>query len=184
MAGSVTNQLGSSEENSMDSRLPRLVFALLAIYAEIHFSSSYAQMPEVVASHFDGRGAPNGWQTKTAFFGAFIAMTALSVVIGFGLSAIIGAIPIQLINLPNKQYWLSPEHRGATLEFLKSYFAWFSCAIYLVMIVFFDYAVQSNLRPENPPAVSHLWYTLGVFLGFVVVWLIRMFMRFGGVPQE
>jgi uncharacterized membrane protein len=162
----------------MDSRLPKLVFVLLVIYAAIHFSTSYTQMPEVVASHFDGRGVPNGWQTKTAFFGVFIAMTVLSVVIGFGLSAIIGAVPIQLINLPNKQYWLSPEQRGATMEVLKSYFAWFSCAIYLMMIVFFDYAVQSNLHPEKPPAASHLWYTLAVFLGFLVVWLIRMFTRF------
>jgi len=168
----------------MGSRLPRLVFVLLAIYATIHFSSSYAQMPELVASHFNAHGTPNGWQTKTAFFGAFIAMTVLSIVIGFGLSAIIGALPIRLINLPNKQYWLSPEHRGATLEFLKSYFAWFSCAIYLVMIVFFDYAVQSNLHPENPPAVSHLWYTLAAFLTFVIAWLIRMFARFGRPPRQ
>jgi uncharacterized membrane protein len=166
------------------SSLPKLVFLLLAAYAAIHFSSSYAQMPEVVASHFNAHGAPNGWQTKTAFFGVFIAMTVLSVVIGFGLSAIIGALPIQLINLPNKQYWFSPEHRGTTLEFLKSYFAWFSCVIYLVMIVFFDYAVQSNLHPDNPPATSHLWYTIAGFLAFVIVWLIRMFARFGGVPQE
>jgi uncharacterized membrane protein len=165
------------------SSLPKLVFLLLAAYAAIHFSSSYAQMPEVVASHFNVHGAPNGWQTKTAFFGVFVAMTVLSVVIGFGLSAIIGAMPIRLINLPNKQYWLSPEHRGTTLKFLKSYFAWFSCAIYLVMIVAFDYAVRSNLHPENPPAVSHLWYTLAAFLAFVIVWLIRMFTRFGRLPQ-
>ena len=163
--------------------LPKLVFLLLAAYAAIHFSASYAQMPEVVASHFNARGAPNGWQTKTAFFGFFVAVTVLSVVIGFGLSAIIVAIPIRLINLPNKDYWLSPAHRGATLEFLKSYFAWFSCAIYLMMIVVFDYAVQSNLHPKNPPATSHLWYTLAGFLAFVVVWLIRMFARFGRVPQ-
>lgn len=168
----------------MDSRLPRLVFVLLVVYVAIHFSSSYAQMPEVVASHFDGRGAPNGWQTKTAFFGFFIAMTVLSTVLGFGLPAIIGAVPIQLINLPNKQFWLSPEHRGTTMEFLKSYFAWFGCAIYLVMIVFFDYAVQSNLHPESPPAASHLWYTLAAFLTFVIAWLIRLFMRFVRFPQE
>jgi hypothetical protein len=56
--------------------------------------------------------------------------------------------------------------------------------IYLVMIVFFDYAVQSNLHPDNPPATSHLWYTIAGGLAFVIVWLIRMFARFGGVPQE
>ena len=165
------------------SSLPKLVFLLLAAYAAIHFSSSYAQMPGVVASHFNAHGAPNGWQTKTAFFGAFIAMTVLSFVIGFGLSAIIGGLPIQLINLPNKQYWFSPDHRGTTLEFLKSYFAWFSCAIYLVIIVFFDYAVQSNMHPENPPAASRLWHTLAAFLTFVIAWLIRMFTRFGRLPQ-
>jgi uncharacterized membrane protein len=167
-----------------DARLPRLLFVVLAACAAIYFSFYYAQMPDVVASHFNGHGAPNRWQTKPAFFGTFIAMTVLSVVTGFGLPAIIGAVPIQLINLPNKQYWLAPEHRAETLEFLRAYFAWFSCAIYAVMIIAFDYAIQSNQHPEHTPAVSHLWYTLAAFLGFLVVWLIRMFTRFGRLPKN
>ena len=168
----------------MDSRLPKLIFVLLALYAAVHFSAVYPLLPSVVASHFDGRGLPNGWQTKQAFFSVFVGLTVLCVLIGFGLASIIGAIPIQLINLPNKRYWLAPEHRDETLEWLKAYFGWFACGIYVVMIVAFDYAAQSNLHPDHPPGVARLWYTLGAFLMFVIVWLIRIFAKFPRPPQQ
>jgi uncharacterized membrane protein len=173
----------------MDSRLSRLLFVLLAIYAAVHFSYYYPQLPGVIASHFDARGTANGWQTKSVFFGVFVGMSVLSIVIGFGLAAIIGAVPMQLINLPNKQYWLAPERRTDTLEYLKAYFGWFSCSLYVVMIVAFDYAVQSNLHGDSPPSVSRLWFTLAAFMGFMLVWLIRLFRHFGqprrdGIPLK
>lgn len=168
----------------MDSRLPKLIFVLLVLYAAVHFSSLYPQLPGVVASHFDGRGTPNGWQTKQAFFTGFVGMTVLCVLIGFGLASLIGFMPVRWINLPNKRYWLAPEHREETLEWLKAYFGWFACGIYVVMIVFFDYAAQSNLHPDHPPGVTHLWYTLGGFLVFIIAWLVRMFTKFGRLPAE
>jgi len=162
----------------LDSRLPKLIFILLVLYAALHFSSVYSQLPDVVASHFNGRGAANGWQTKQAFFTVLVAVTVLCTLVGFGLASLIGAIPAQLINLPNKRYWLAPEHREETLEFFKTYSAWFACAIYSLTIIFVDYAAQSNLHPDHPPGVAHLWYTIGGFLTFLVVWLIRMFTKF------
>jgi uncharacterized membrane protein len=166
-----------------DVRLPRLLFAVLAAGAAIYFSSYYAQMPEVVASHFNGRGVPNGWQTKSAFFGVFVDVGVLAAVVGFGIPRIIASLPPQLINLPNKRYWLAPEHLAETMEFLNTYFAWFGCAVFLVMILTFDYAIQSNLHLEDPPDVSRMWYILVGFLLFVVVWIARMFTRFGRVPR-
>lgn len=168
----------------MDSRLPKLVFVLLALYAAIHFSDLYAQLPNVVASHFTARGAANGWQTKQAFFQVLVGISVLAAVLGFTIPPIIVRIPAQFINLPNKDYWLAPERREETLEWLKAYFGWFACGIYAVMIVAFDYAAQSNLYPNHPPNVARLIYTLVGFLSFVVVWLVRMFIRFGRPPQE
>ena len=167
----------------MDSRLPKLIFVLLALYAAVHFSSLYPQLPSVVASHFDGRGAPNGWQTKRAFFTVFVGVTVLCVLIGFGLAYVIGILPVQLINLPNKRYWLAPEHRDETLDWLNAYFGWFACAIYVVMIVAYDYAAQSNLHPDRPSGVTRLWFTLGGFLTFVILWLVRIFKRFLLAPE-
>jgi len=168
----------------MDSRLPKLLFVVLAAYAVIHFSPYYAQLPDVVASHFDGRGTPNGWQTKPLFFGFFVGTLVLTVLIGFVLPRIIPAVPIRLINLPNKYYWLASERRAATAESLSSYFAWFGCALFLVMIFVFDYAIQFNSHPANPPDVSRLWYVLAGFLFSLILWLIRLFTRFGGLPAN
>ncbi len=167
-----------NQRGFMGSRLPKVVFALLAGYAAIHFSSYYPQLPGVVASHFDAHGIANGWQTKPAFFSVFVMVSALAAVFGFGVPRIIGIVPAQLINLPNKQYWLSPEHLAETQEFLSAYFAWFGCALFVVMISTFDYAVQSNLHPENRPDISRMWYILAGFLLFIVVWIIRMLSKF------
>jgi uncharacterized membrane protein len=167
----------------MQSRLPKLLFLVLAAYAAIHFSSYYSQLPGVVASHFDARGAANGWQTKSAFFGIFVGVSALAAVIGFGVPRIIAVLPVQLINFPNKNYWLAPEHLAETLEFLNTYFAWFGCAVFLIMILAFDYALQSNLHPENPPDVSRMWYMLAGFAVFMIVWTIRGLTRFLRPPE-
>ncbi len=112
-----------------DSRLPKLLFALLGAYAAIHFLSYYSQLPTVVASHFNGQGLANGWQTKPAFFTVFAGVSVL------------------------------------------------------IIIITFDYAIQSNLHPNNRHDVSRMWYILAGFVVFIVVWITRIFLRFGRRPQ-
>jgi uncharacterized membrane protein len=165
------------------SSLPKLVFFLLAAYAAIHFYGYYQQLPEIVASHFNGRGAANGWQTKSAFFTVLVGVSVLAAVVGFGIPSIIAALPPQYINLPNKTYWLAPERQEETMEFLTSHFAWFGCALFLLIVLTFDYAIQFNLQPGNPPSPARLFFALGGFLLFVIVSTGRIFKRFGH-PQE
>jgi len=167
-----------------DARLPRALFAVLAVGAAIYFSSYYAELPEVVASHFNAQGVPNGWQTKSAFFGVFVGASVLAVLVGLGISRIISWMPPQLISLPNKQYWVAPEHLAETQVFLNAYFAWLGCAVLLIIILTFDYAIQSNLHPDNRPDISRMWYILAAFILFTLVWTIRMLLRLGRMPEK
>ena len=157
---------------------------MLAVCASIYFSHYYPLLPKVVASHFDQHGLANGWQTKQKFFETFAAVTLLSAFLVCGVPELIGIMPKQLINLPNKEYWLGPEQRAASMQFLNAWFAWFGCAVYAFIISAFDYAVQTNLRSPYGRSPARLWYALALFATFAVVWTRRFFGRFGRLPGD
>jgi len=168
----------------MNTRLPKVCFVLTGLYAAVRFSFYYPKLPATVASHFDGRGTANGWQSKDAFFVVFAGVSLLAALLGFGIPRLIEAMPMRLINLPNKEYWLAGEQRTASLTFLKAHFAWFGCALLLVIVFAFNYAVQSNLHPERAPDVAGLWFVLAGFAVFMIVSTIRLFQRFGRPPSK
>src|SRR5260370_40548971 len=114
----------------MGSRLPKFVFVLLAVGAAIYFSSLYAQLPEVMAWHFNARGTPNGWQTKSAFFSVLISVSVLAAVVGFGIPRLITLLPPEFVNLPNKRYWLACRRRPQKMDFMDGYFAMFRCILF------------------------------------------------------
>ncbi len=173
-----------AEDPVQDSRLPKSIFVVLAILAAIYFWSNYAQLPDVVASHFNARGVANGWQTKSAFFAFFVGAVALASLVGFGIPSIISKMPMDLINLPHKEYWLAPERRTATLASLDSSFAWFGCAVLLVITTAVNYAIGRNLHPDahlDPPV---LVYVFGGFFVFTILWSIRLLTHFARIPRD
>ncbi|MGB6683779.1 MAG: DUF1648 domain-containing protein [Candidatus Acidiferrum sp.] len=167
----------------MDSRLPKMIFVLLAVLASIYFWSNYAQLPEVVASHFNARSVANGWQPKSVFFEFFAGTVAIAAFLTFGISAIISRMPVAMINLPNREYWLAPDHREETLAFLSGYFAWFGCAALVVAATAVNYAVGRNLHPEAQSDIPVFLYVLGGFLVLAIASSIRVLKRFSRVPS-
>jgi uncharacterized membrane protein len=167
----------------MDSRLPKLLFVLMVAFAAVYFSSAYAKLPEVVASHFNASGRPNGWQSKQLFLGFFIGATVITVVVGFAVPRLIKIVPVELLNLPNKRYWLSPERAEGTLEFLAASFAWLGCGLYVLMLLVFNYAVRANLHPGATPDANTLWMAIGGFAAFTVIWGLRMTIHFARTPD-
>lgn len=167
----------------MNARLPKGLFLLLAVCASIYFAHYYPLLPKVVASHFDQHGFANGWQAKQGFFEIFAGTTLLAALLVFGMPALISITPRRLVNLPNKDYWLGPQQWASSMEFLNAWFAWFGCAVYLVIILAFDYAVETNLHSPNGANPARLWYILIGFTAFMLVWTIRLLGRFGRAPS-
>jgi uncharacterized membrane protein len=167
-----------------DSRLPKTIFVVAAALAAIYFWSNYAQLPDVVASHFNARGVANGWQPKSVFFAFFAGAVGIGAFLTFGVPAIFSRMPIAMINLPNKEYWLAPERRAETQAFLYYYFAWFGCAVLLVVTTAVNYAIEQNLHPGEPLGTFLLLAVLAGFFVFAIASSIRMITRFSRTPPD
>lgn len=156
----------------------------MVLYAALHFHGYYDAMPPVMASHFDARGVPNGWQTKDAFFTLIAVVTAIAGALVLLVPAIVTRLPLQFVNLPHKDYWLAPERAAASQEFMMKWFGWFGCATYGAVCYAFDYAVKANLagpQPANPGGLFGVLVAFGAFAVFASVIFIR---RFAHVPSQ
>jgi uncharacterized membrane protein len=164
-----------------NTRIPSSVFIALALVGAVRYFYYAPRLPEVLGSHFAGNGAANGWQSKAAFFSTELAVVVLTAVVGFGIPRIIGAMPVSLINLPNKEFWLTPERRAETLGYLQMHMAWFGCALLAFLLFVMELVFRANL--QSPPRLNSAAFVPGLvaFLLFVTVSTVRLVARFARI---
>ncbi len=144
---------------------------------------SYDQLPERVATHFDGHGQPNGWMSRTG-------CVAFSLILGFVFpltavvaSGVAGRLPDQRLNLPHRDYWLSPERRDATHAGLRRHALGFA-GIGLGFVA----GIHALILHANRPGATRLSLTwmlvvIGGFLAAVAIWGFTLIRHFTKVSQ-
>lgn len=157
-------------------RLSRIILIFLIAVLVSQCVYYYPNLPEIMASHFNGAGAANDWMSKQNFF-LLEAGILLLIVLEFTLMPLlIRKVPKALINMPNKDYWFADERRAATIETMKHFFDWFSIGLLALFIGINQLVFRANLNNENLSSMS--WLILGAFLIFIAVWLIKFYKRF------
>ncbi len=151
----------------------------LAIVAVLQTAYYYPQLPNIVASHFDGVGRANDWSSKNTFFLLYLAMIALIFSIFWGLPLLTQHTSTSLINLPNKHYWLAEGRRESTLRFFQQQMGWFGVATLLMAISVMQLAINTNLNATRYLPGRSFWMILAVYFLYVIGWLIRFYARFG-----
>ena len=151
-----------------------LVLCMLCLAQGVYY---YPLLPEEVASHFGLSGQPDAWSTKTSFIVHYFILVGFMIIIFLGIRFGMSKIPDSLINMPNKDYWLSPERRQKTFDFMSHYFLWIASATILFLLDMFNQIFQVHLGRAN--GMSHLVLSLGLLLGFAVLWTIGLVRRFG-----
>lgn len=153
-----------------------ILYILIGIFLA-HIVFYYPNLPENVASHFNGLGEPNGWMSKQNFV-IFEGVILLIIIFEFTLlPALIKKMPNSLINLPNKDYWLAAERRETTFFTMGKYFEWLSIALLSLFIAINQLVFQANLTRQNLPGTA-MWLILGAFVAFTIIWSIKFVIRF------
>lgn len=157
------------------------VYLVLLGFAVWHLAKHYPLMPDRMASHFGAGGVPDGWSSKDHFFLLFgVMLTVMTAMFG-GLAFLIPALPASTINIPNREYYLSPENRERTYGILVSYMLWFGAATTAFMILVAEETFRANLEP-SPRLGDGFLIGLVAYLLLAVLGTIVLIMRFRKPP--
>ena len=160
-------------------KIAKAFIVLLAALAVVQTFYYYPILPNTVASHFDGAGRPNDWMTKQVFFGFYLGMIALMLIIFF----VIPRFPKYLINIPNRNYWLATERRAETMKYVDSASTLIGVATMILIVYVFQLAIEANFSSE-PILSSNAGKALIIYFIFLAIWLIKFIGRFWKVPSN
>jgi hypothetical protein len=160
------------------NRAPITVLLLLAALAAAQMLHYHPLLPDSIAVHFGAGGEPNGWSDKTEFVLAYGATEAFIVLLGVALAFALGRIPVALVNIPHREYWLSPERREGTVEFLSKQIVWLEALTLAFLIVIAQLVFKGNLGDAPPRLSGDFWYVLVAFVGATLWVAIGIILRF------
>jgi uncharacterized membrane protein len=157
--------------------IPDIIQSFLLIAAAAQSIYYYKVLPIRVASHFSASGAVNGWSPKLSLFVLYWIVLIVAIVISTVVPLLVGVLPPSMINLPNKDYWLSDEKRHETVQVFRTYFKWFGVMLMAMLVLVFEVVLQANLL-SVPPSPITFWSLLGIFMASALIWAIRFSIRF------
>jgi len=159
-------------------RTPLTALLLLAALAAAQMLHYHPLLPDSIAVHFGTDGEPNGWSDKTAFVLTYGATEAFIVLFGVAFALLIGRIPASLVNIPHREYWLSPERREDTAEFLSDQILWIEAATLGFLMAIAQLVFKGNLGDASPRLSGDFWYVLVAFVGATLWFALRIILRF------
>ncbi len=155
-----------------------LLLAVVLLGALGHLALYYPALPERVATQFDAAGNPNGWMSRDAFAWAMSLTYAFLGGCFLVLAHALPRFPNALINLPNREYWLTPPRRAAALARLGRSLVRFGAVNVVLVLVLVHQTIAVALGESETlrgflPALG----AYGLYTVFWCVGLIRAFRR-------
>lgn len=134
-------------------------------------------LPDPMATRFNEQGQPTGWMAKlpaTLISAALLTILPLFLI---GSSLVIRWLPISMINLPNREYWLAEERREETIQWITTWMLWLTVSVTLLMVAINHLTFIAN-RDNTPISLFLMWGMLGLFVFSILVFLLFVFRRF------
>lgn len=162
----------------MPARRLSIPLAILVVLtcASIAFFIFYGQdFPPTMAVRFSLDGQPVEWMDRVKFivlasFVSFMLPTFAATLVG----VLPRVLPVSVLNMPNKTYWLAAERKGAALDAWMWFGLWLGCLLQSLLIVTNVGIARANAAA--PPTLSAAWLVLpvGLFLAGVLAWALSI----------
>ncbi len=156
----------------------RIVFISVFIGNVILSIASLAILPSRVAIHFGLGGRADSWAPSYINVLLFIGTNIFLFLCFYFTPRLIFMFPSRWINLPNKDYWLRPEHKNRMLSQFSSLMLEFGTALFLFLFTVQLLTIQANLF--HPVRLNEKVFisALIIFLTYSVYWCVKFFKAF------
>jgi serine/threonine-protein kinase len=166
------------------NRAPLGTLAGLLVLWWLHLHHFLGRMPARVATHFDGAGTPNGWMPRATLATADFIFLVLVLSISVGSAYLVRALPVSLINVPNRDYWFAPERRRESHARLLRHLLWFSCLLVAFLIGVNHLVFHANLRAGDVHVSGvQMVVLLASFVTALIAWIARLYRLFPRQPR-
>ncbi len=160
------------------------VFIASVLLAAVFIWSTADQLPAIIATHFDAGNKPNGWMSHMGYrqyiLGFLVGLPTLSMFLAGGLPKL---MPLR-VNVPNREYWLSPERREASLNFLFAHGCRLGClmAFEIAGVHYMTLEAHRSIPPQLSMQVFLPMVAI-FFLG-IIAWIGTLYWRFRKIPES
>lgn len=158
-------------------------FFLLIIGSFLQMLYFWPLMPDLMASHFNGTGQANGWAPRVGFFILYSGLIVLLFITFRIFPRLLKRFPDNLINLPNKNYWLAPEHREATFTVIEKQMTLFGNATVMLIIGTMQLVFRANVNGSHRISGETMWIMLAAYILISIVWTVQFIRKFKN-PQQ
>jgi uncharacterized membrane protein len=159
-------------------RFARIFFVIILVGSVFETARLWSVAPAEMASHFNATGNPDNFVPKFQFFSRQVQTGLMVIGLNLLTQVLLLFLPVELINMPNREYWLAPERREATVDRLSSFVAALFTITLLAMQAGLELSVSANLqKPIIFAAQLMIPVIIGAFaLSFMLLfWLSRSF---------
>jgi hypothetical protein len=177
----VLNALAPNESPKLRRPAIRLTASLFfltfaACVAELFWA--YNQLPERVHAHFPSWlhiGAEGPKWIFVAISGAFPVLIAIAALISIRL---VKRQPEKFVQIPNRDYWMSPIRREQTLDLIASRIYLLGAVKFVADAIFIYAALRANLIGTSELNAGLLFFLAAGFIVAKVVLAAQLFWRF------
>jgi uncharacterized membrane protein len=152
-----------------------LYFISLAAFLVMQWVT-YTLLPQTVASHFGVSMAANSFVAKAQYFKSLLSVFMIMNAAFIAMIVLFPRIPSNLINTPNKQFWMQPINRPILDNILRTRLYGLLTAINLIFTILSYYVFKANM---SKPVVlsSHFHVVMIAFFIVVIIGTVQFGMR-------
>lgn len=150
----------------------------LTFFTILFVLKTSAALPATAATLFGENGTPTGFMSRDqyiAFTVALIIFTPAVVVLG---GYLVKWLPASVLNLPNKDYWLAPERRDASINWIVSRTVVYAHLLLLFLAFVHWLVLDANTHTPARLAEGPFITGLVMFLVVTLIWIISFYTRF------